>query len=298
MQQFLEQVFHQKISDLTQVQGGERSDTYAFNSQDRSYILRINNEKIGFEKDKFAAEQLGSLLPIPPIIDIGTYEQKYYAISVRFNGESIRHDQPQDDRLIQNILATLDQLHQSPVQSANGYGWFDAYGIARYGSWQAWVTKPLIMVKKPQSQDMYTWKEIFSVPFVNGHDLHQVISTLNQLIRYVPSEKYLIHGDFGPGNILISNHQVTGIIDWNEAAYGDFLYDIAYLDFWTDSLDILQPALEHYQRQGKDISNFHARIHAHQLLTGLTALGIYAALNLSEPYTNVVNRIHTKKLLA
>ena len=37
----------------------------------------------------------------------------------------------------------------------------------------------------------------------------------------------LLHGDFWPGNILWRDGQIVGVIDWEDAAFGDPLADIA-----------------------------------------------------------------------
>ena len=37
----------------------------------------------------------------------------------------------------------------------------------------------------------------------------------------------LLHGDFWPGNLLWNNGQLVGIIDWEDAAIGDPLADLA-----------------------------------------------------------------------
>lgn len=37
----------------------------------------------------------------------------------------------------------------------------------------------------------------------------------------------LLHGDFWPGNVLWKDGQVSGVIDWEAAAWGDPLYDVA-----------------------------------------------------------------------
>ena len=36
-----------------------------------------------------------------------------------------------------------------------------------------------------------------------------------------------MHGDFWSGNILWENNEIVGILDWEYAAFGDPLYDLA-----------------------------------------------------------------------
>jgi aminoglycoside phosphotransferase (APT) family kinase protein len=48
------------------------------------------------------------------------------------------------------------------------------------------------------------------------------------------SEPVLLHGDFWPGNLIWRDGRIAAVIDWEDAAIGDRLYDVA-----TSRLDIL-----------------------------------------------------------
>jgi len=56
---------------------------------------------------------------------------------------------------------------------------------------------------------------------------------LLQMIDKLPDGNALCHGDFHPGNILISNGDTT-VIDFMNVCHGDFLYDIARTVFLID----------------------------------------------------------------
>lgn len=53
------------------------------------------------------------------------------------------------------------------------------------------------------------------------------------LLEHCPEERRLVHGGYDLSNVLGHEGRVTGVLDWIDARYGDFLYDIAGLDFWT-----------------------------------------------------------------
>jgi len=42
----------------------------------------------------------------------------------------------------------------------------------------------------------------------------------------------LTHGDPGFDNVLVRNDEVVAVIDWGALGYGDWLFDMARLDFW------------------------------------------------------------------
>jgi aminoglycoside phosphotransferase (APT) family kinase protein len=62
--------------------------------------------------------------------------------------------------------------------------------------------------------------------FPGGEDLWELIRELRPLCRPVPP--VLKHGDYWEGNILWNEGEITAVLDWEEAAYGDPANDVAY----------------------------------------------------------------------
>lgn len=61
----------------------------------------------------------------------------------------------------------------------------------------------------------------------------------------------VLHGDFWPGNVLWRDGRISGVIDWEDAAIGDPLYDLAIsrLDMlWTYGPEALEPFTAAYAR--------------------------------------------------
>jgi len=60
----------------------------------------------------------------------------------------------------------------------------------------------------------------------------------------------LLHGDFWPGNILWNDGQLIAVIDWEDAALGDPLADVANSRLeilWAFGIDAMQHFTHHYQ---------------------------------------------------
>jgi aminoglycoside phosphotransferase (APT) family kinase protein len=60
----------------------------------------------------------------------------------------------------------------------------------------------------------------------------------------------LLHGDFWPGNLLWHNGRVAAILDWEDAAIGDPLADLANTRLeilWAHGQDAMQHFTSHYQ---------------------------------------------------
>ena len=61
----------------------------------------------------------------------------------------------------------------------------------------------------------------------------------------------LLHGDYWPGNIILSNDDTAAIIDWEDALFGDPFNDlaIARLDLlWCYGEAVMHVFTEHYLR--------------------------------------------------
>jgi aminoglycoside phosphotransferase (APT) family kinase protein len=62
----------------------------------------------------------------------------------------------------------------------------------------------------------------------------------------------LLHGDFWPGNILLHNNHITGVVDWEDAMHGDPLADLGNSRremLWFFGEEAMQYFTEAYQAQ-------------------------------------------------
>jgi aminoglycoside phosphotransferase (APT) family kinase protein len=64
------------------------------------------------------------------------------------------------------------------------------------------------------------------------------------------NEPVLLHGDFWPGNILWRNGRIVAVIDWEDAAIGDPLADLANSRLeilWAFGINAMQSFTRQYQ---------------------------------------------------
>jgi aminoglycoside phosphotransferase (APT) family kinase protein len=73
---------------------------------------------------------------------------------------------------------------------------------------------------------------------------------LDQECRHRMGGPALVHGDIGPHNYLVSNGQVTGIVDWEFAHIGDPAEDLAYRREFFEQYMPCQEFLEIYYSEG------------------------------------------------
>ncbi len=98
-------------------------------------------------------------------------------------------------------------------------------------------------------------------------------------------DRFLVHGGYGYGNLLIENGRVTGVLDWIDATYGDFVYDVAWLDYFRG--DIKYPELyeQYAAERGLSIPSFRERLLCYQGFIGLDGLRFFAKTGDAAGYT-------------
>jgi hygromycin-B 4-O-kinase len=91
----------------------------------------------------------------------------------------------------------------------------------------------------------------------------------------LPNDRYLVHADLLNNNLFAHEDRISGVIDWGNAHFGDFLYDLAVLAFWApwypamNGIDWQSEGARHYEAIGLDVPQNNERLRAYQLRIGL-----------------------------
>ena len=236
---------------------------------------------------------LNNIVPIPEIVKHGKYNDIiYYAISSKCFG--ITHDKLSSDeakKLLPELITTVEKLRLVDVSDTKGYGLTNADGVGVNDNWSLALTS--MYNHKFPDIDI---KKLFDDSILDRTYFGERFKRLFNLLSFIPEEKYLVHGDFGFDNLVVNNNHVTGILDWAEARYGDFLYDIAWLDFWSNDIEYVQEFKKYYAQNKVNINDFDERIECYRLHIGLNSLVLAAYLNNEQDYEKIANRIEKKEV--
>nr|WP_232345185.1 phosphotransferase [Paenactinomyces guangxiensis] len=74
------------------------------------------------------------------------------------------------------------------------------------------------------------------------------------------NKSVLLHGDFWPGNLLWKDGQLVAVIDWEDAAFGDPLADVANCRLeilWAFGIDAMNDFTHQYQSMVTTIDFTH-----------------------------------------
>lgn len=281
---FLKNYYKKDVSNLTPLVGGEASQAFGYNVNGQDLVIRINKHfDRGFKKEKYAYNNFKSLeIPIPKILDIGQLEDgQYFVISEKVDGELFKNLNDEEfDKNLPSLFSTLESIHSIDVSDKIGYGKFDIEGIGQDKSWKEYLLKVdehAIHMFDNSMLEKDVWDKIYK--------------RFTELISFCPEEKYLVHGDYNFGNLFSKNEKIAGVIDWESSTYGDFLYDVARLQFFTKDFDYEKAYLDFCNKIGKNIENFKERILCYQLRIGLSSLSFYAYSKQKDKYESCKNKL-------
>lgn len=290
--ELLSGIYPEGITYVEFIAGGEGSQAFSFKKSGEEFVIRINRHgDSAFHKDQQAYKRFASdVLPIPEILNIGQMQNGYYfAISPKvpdvlvkgLSTSEIAHIAPA-------MFRVLDVLHEVDISTTSGYGRWDSSANAPSATWKEFLQGVNAFTIATATQP-----SLFDTSFLEKDVWDMLYARLVELTQHCPEERYLVHGDFGSDNLFVAEGEVSGVIDWGQSLYGDFLYDIAWLTFWSKGYDFASSYKAYAQSKGRDIHFFEERLLCYQLYIGLGSLSFYAYSNQKGTYEEVKKRLLT-----
>lgn len=278
----LAEIMEGPVTDVAPIDMGELSKVYRFTHQNEHYVVHFRNNRETFDKAKFIYEQYYSPeTPMPKVVKIGQIEQIYYAISERISGEPV-NQLPLDTikKLLPSIIDVFTAMNRVPI-TETGYGRFTSSGQVMAPNWLEYFKS----FYDPNMTGFYAgWYDLFETSFLEKDFFYTVYDKIVELSVHVPEQRYLVHGDFHLGNLLSDGERITGVVDWEMGTYGDFMFDVAVLDYWTPQANFAQTLRETWEQHGRTIPHFEERLLSFKLFNGLDALRFYAQIKRRENY--------------
>jgi hygromycin-B 4-O-kinase len=287
---FLKSYFDSEISDVRLIGAGMFSQAFSFNLNQQGFVIRFNPYKEDFLKDALAYQQFASTsLPIPNLIECDRFNQYYYfAISERCLGRTLDNLEETSIRnILSSLFETLHVIHTLDISNYSGWGLTDASGCGRFVSWEEYL------LSFYNQKFVFTWEQLFNNTCMEPKVYEMYFNIIKDNLKFCSVDKYWVHGDFGFDNVVSDGERVTGVLDWAESRLGDFVYDIAYLNFWSKTISYKQLWQEWSKHKKLDTCNFEKRMHCYMLHIGLGSLAIAAVQDNIEDYTQVKARMQT-----
>lgn len=265
---------------VTALGGGDWSAAFSFRLDQVELIARFSALKEDFENDLAASEFAGPDLPVPCVLETGEFPSGYYAISKREHGVFLEElDETGWSRVLPQLLRALDSMRAT--EGATGSGCQLVEGRPGPATWREWLLDGI--ADRPGGR-ISGWRDLLA----RSAELYELFSSgessLVSLLEHVPEQRSLVHGDLINRNVLVEpeGSRLVAVLDWGCAVFGDYLYDVAWLKFWSpwfpalDEIDFTGAVRSHYRSIGHDVDNFDLRLKAYELHIALSHLAYNA----------------------
>jgi hygromycin-B 4-O-kinase len=270
---FLTARYGARIDELQLIGQGEWSRAYAFRRDGAGYVVRFGAFHEDFAKDCLAAAFSSPALPIPKVVELGEAFGGFYAISERVFGMFLDDlGEAEMRQLLPSLFDALDAARLADLSASSGYGLWHADGVGQSPSWRAWL---LGVADDSPPKRTYGWRARLADSQTGDRPYVEALGAMTALVPKCPEIRHLVHADLLHNNVLVSAGRITGVLDWGCSIYGDFLYDLAWLSFWSSwysawrQIDFVQEARSHYASIGLDVPDFAERLRCYELHIGL-----------------------------
>ena len=274
----LGQYFGKAISGLAPIGTGQIASAYSFAVGGREYIVRFVTGMMAtsFDKDRFAFNRLPPAgVPVPPIIHIGIFNDFHFAISPKVPGVPLDALSDEENlRLAPGLMETLDLIHSVDISDTEGYGYFDGDGVGLYKGWREYL--PSVADEESDDEFYGKWYHMFDDTFLDRELFERVYERMSALLKYCPEERYLVHADYAFGNVLAHDGEITAVLDWANAMYGDFLFDVAFLDLGYPDFQYRARFRRFYEERSRATPHFEERVLCYKFYISLDSQKWYA----------------------
>ncbi|MBW2282407.1 MAG: phosphotransferase [Deltaproteobacteria bacterium] len=278
--EFLEAHLGRPVEDVSLVGEGAWSRCFGFRDRGDDRVVRFGRFVDDFENDRLASNFASPGLPVPRLLEIGRAFDAWFAISERVFGEPLETLPAEGwQAVVPSLFAALDAMRTTDLSGSRGYGGWDATGDAPQREWREFL---LAVDRDAPDRRTHGWRSRLREAAGGDAMFRAGYAKLAARVDAVPSDRHLVHGDLINRNVVVHDDAISGVFDWGCSLYGDFLYDLAWLEFWSPwhpgmaRLDLCARAREHYAAIGLDVPDLDARLRVCMLHIGLDHLAYNA----------------------
>jgi len=275
---FLNAHFPTGIRDLAPIGQGDWSQAFSFQQDGTALVARFGEYCEDYVKDRYASRFAQHTLPIPQVREIGQALDRYYCISERAYGAMLDGLDAEDmKKIVPAVLQLFDALRTTDVSNTTGFGGWNAEGKGASSSWR----EKLLGVDH-EGDRVHGWHAAMAESPTGNGPYNEALEYLKAHIPLCPEIRHLLHTDLLHFNVLVSNDRISAVVDWGNAQYGDFLYELAGFTFYApwypamNGIDWKAEGRRHFEEIGLDVSDFEARLRCYEAHIGLDGMAYNA----------------------
>src|SRR5258707_636985 len=174
---------------------------------------------------------------------------------------------------LRRLLRALDAIRGIDVAGSTGYGIWPPDSAGPHPSWQA----ALLSIADDHDR-IAGWRRVLQTSLAAAGAFAKAHARLQSMAGALPGTRHIIHGDLLNHNVLVNGSRIRGVIDLGKAAYGDWLYDAAWLLYWWPwypawrRIDLRAELDRHWKAGRGPPADLEFRLRCYQLHVGLDAL--------------------------
>ena len=240
------------------------------------YVVRFSPRVEDFRKDQLAMALAEPRLPIPRMVELGEAFDGYYSIAERASGDYLDAlDADGLRKVLPALFGAIDAMRDADVSRTTGFGVWDAGGNARAASWREALR---LVGEDPPGSRLDGWRPALARSPTGLGPFEAGLRRLQELLEQVPERdvgRHLIHADLLNYNVLVQGGQLSAVLDWGSAMYGDWVFDIAWFTYWQPwypawaGIDFAAEARRHFEAIGLSVPAFVERMRCCELAIGL-----------------------------
>jgi hygromycin-B 4-O-kinase len=272
--EFLTRYYGSDPADVEHAGEGAWSRCFGFRTGDDALVIRFGRYVSDFRTDQLAWAYAAPSLPIPEVLDIGEAYGGYYAISRRAFGTPLEQLRATEWlATLPSVVDMFEALRTTDISSTQGFGGWGESGDT-HAPHARWSDHLLAVGDDTPDRRTYGWR----AKLAQSPEAQAAFAWGYELLKRIVDDRAprnLLHCDLINRNVLAKDGRVTGVFDWGCSRYGDHLYDLAWLEFWSPwhpNMDVreLRAALEQrWHAAGKIPTNLANRVLACYLHIGL-----------------------------
>lgn len=202
------------------------------------YARRISGDVIALK----LLEENKIEVPVPRIFGAFEFEDGQVTIMEKIDFPLLESVPVSDmGRYVSSMVRNLKKIHEVKSDKA-GF-------LTSADNSLSW--KEIVLAKFTGADPQLNWKRIASR---QGLDSDLVLKSVEKIIRRIENTEFvavsysLLHTDFNQRNLFVdpASNEIAAIIDWEEAVFGDPLYDFARVRMYMWHFNLPKETLEKY----------------------------------------------------
>ena len=285
--------FKLAISNLKEIKGGEIARTYSFTIEEENYFIQFNqlNMSQGTRLELKYYDKFKKLnIPVRTVVNQDVVDNLHYAITKEVKGVELQTlNETEMKSILPSIYELLSNISKLQIDNSIGYGWRNSEGNGMFETWKDHIN--FVMEEEPDNLFYGKWYELFETTFLEKSVYTNYFKKMNNLLKFLPEDRKFLHGNFSFTNILVNNQEISAVIDWQDARYGDTLFDFTYLILWLPkslSNFIVNDYKNYLEAKNENTKDFYERIKCYKYFFCLDALRFYAKTDQKSNYDYII----------